>query len=421
MWWLMFPFKSMNSARLLFVFAMTAEIVAFPIRLTSAEPSSLESLQRDIHELVNMIKPSVVTVSAKIDYSIEGTDRDSPLLGSKKDKVNSIIVMTNIGSGIVFDSTHVMTSALIVQGSKSITIILEDGSEHVGTQVGIDTLTGVAVIKVDDKKLDPVAISGVDQLNSGCLVLIIGNSLGISPSVTLGMVNCIRSDGMIQLSANIAAGNAGGAVFNVKGGFGGILTALISPVAGEFQSGSTFIGDEGALAYPAHTISQRVENIIKHRITTEGWIGVSAGDWPGRRGWIHINSVKSGSPAQAAGLRMGDIILGVNEKKFSNAFELANFVKTQPPGETIKVEVLRGYQTHSLLVGIGEQPKQDQSGYAFQLPGNATALSPTSFGAVRLETKGRGAGSSQLNDEFLLMRMRSIEQELSVLRAMLLK
>lgn len=396
-------------------------MAAFPVKVIPAELSVLESLQREIHDLVNRIKPSVVTVSAKMEYSVEGANRNSLLKESDADKIDGVVVMTNIGSGIVFDSTHVITSALIVQGSKSITITLADGSEHVGTQVGIDTLTGVAVIRVDDQKLDPVAVSNADGLGSGCLLLVIGNSLGISHSVALGMVNCIRSDGMIQLSANIAAGNAGGAIFNVKGGFAGILTALISPAADEFQSGSTFISDEGALAYPAHTIAQRVESIIKNRITTEGWIGVSAGDWPGRQGWIHINSVKPGSPAQRAGLKMGDIIMSVNEKKFSAALELANFVKTQQPGETIKVEVLRGYQTQSFLVGIGEQAKQSQVRYAVPALDDGVSFTPTLFGKVKVEAKGRGAAASRLNDEFLLMRIRSIEQELSVLRSMLAK
>jgi len=417
----MLSFKSISNARLLRAFAILAIIAVMPTGLQSAESSSLESLQRNIHELVNRIKPSVVTVSAMMDYSVGSTGQDSPLLGSKNEKADGTILMTNIGSGIVYDSTHVITSAMIVQGSKNIVITLADGSEHVGKQVGIDTLTGVAVVSVEDTKLEPVAFMNVQHLDSGCLVLIIGNSLGISHSVTLGMVNCIRSDGMIQLSANIAAGNAGGAIFNVKGGFGGILTALISPIAGESQSGSSFIGDEGALAYPAHTIAQRVDSIIKNRVTTEGWIGVSAGDWPGRQGWIHINSVKTGGPAQVAGLRMGDIILSVNDKKFGDALELANFVKTQTPGETIKVEVLRGYQTQSLKLAIGAQPRQLQGSYALRFSESNAPLSPTVFGTVKMESKGQSVAAAQLNNEFLLMRIRSIEQELSVLRSMLMK
>jgi S1-C subfamily serine protease len=414
-------FKKIGKSYLLYSLTIIFSLTAFPPSLWSSETVTLESLQHDIYQLVEKVKPSVVTVSAKFRYTRPEAPPGSPLRGSIEGDENDSIVMTNIGSGIVLDSTHIITSALIVQGSQKITISCSDGSECSGTEVGIDTLTGVAVLQIAKKKLKPVILGHDDYLKSGYLVIIMGNSLGISPAVSLGVVNCIRSDGMIQLAGYMAAGNAGGAIFNADGTFAGLLTALISPGMDEIRSGSSLIGEEGALAYPAREIARRANNIIADRANPEGWIGVTADEWPGRRGWVHVNMVKAGSPAQKAGLRMGDIIIAANEKKFNNGQELANYIKNQGPEKDIKFDVLRGDQTHSFKVRTTERSESSLIPPIFRPNIHSTSLSPTNYGAIKVEFTNPNVRTSPIDEEFLLMRIQSIEQELEVLRAMLQK
>jgi len=379
----------------------------------ASSPKILSELEKEIIVLVHQVEPFVVTVSAKFDYNL--IDNESAFLGLKPDKKESIpIEMENVGSGVIIDANHIVTLGSIVIGSKDINVQTMKGETFPGTLIGLDDEYGLAVIKVENLSMSPVKEGDSDRLESGCLVLIIGNSLGVTPAVSLGVVNAIRSDGAIQLSTNVAAGSVGGPVFDVSGNLVGILGARISETTNNIIFRSPFIGNEGALAYPYNKIKEKVAAFINPDAQPGGWIGVSAENWPGNRGWVHISDVKENSPAHEYGLKMGDILFSIEGQNIESAYQLARSIRQHKPGESIRFGILRGNEKREINVVVGQA---EEPSFASEASA-AFSKRPANIGAIQVQGAQQGH-SSQLDQEFLLMRIRTMEREIQTLRTMI--
>ena len=318
----------------------------------------LESLEKDIAKLIDSSKISVVTVASRFSHEISLETESGILSFLKSEAPKQSLSYINIGSGIVFDeSGHILTRSSIVAGAESNLVTFSNGEESPAIFVGHDPETGFAVLKVQTEYLTPARLGDSNNIVPGAWNLMIGNSLGVYPSVVFGSINGIRNDGMIQISANLNPGNNGSPILNTKGEVVGLVAGQMS--TRENLTDSFLDSDLHAtiLAYPINWIKKIAEDIIQHGYVRHGWLGVIGEP----EGWkAKIREIKKNSPAQQAGLVEGDVVVKFSDKNVNSISELARLVKYTPPGETVPVEYLRGEQTMYSNVKIGEWQTHDK-------------------------------------------------------------
>ncbi|MEU6035238.1 trypsin-like peptidase domain-containing protein [Actinomadura sp. NPDC047616] len=262
-----------------------------------------------------------------------------------------------LGSGVVFDGHgNIVTNAHVVAGAQKIEVIAASGSRPLpATLVGEYASDDLAVVRVDGAGLRPAAFGDSAKLRTGQIVLAMGNPLGLSGSVTNGIVSALgrtvttRREGAfpgativnaIQTSAPINPGNSGGALVTLNGEVIGIPTAAAS----DPQIGGTAVGI--GFATPSGTVRSIVPQLIKEgRVRRSGRaaLGVTIqtiinGDDPQQTA-VGVVEVTPGGPAQKAGIRPGDLILAVNGASTPNISVLAEVLATLHPGDTVPVRV----------------------------------------------------------------------------------
>ncbi|MEO6299665.1 MAG: Do family serine endopeptidase, partial [Paracoccaceae bacterium] len=299
-------------------------------------------------------------------------------------------IMRALGSGFLISASgEIVTNNHVVDGASSIKVRLQDGREFKAHVVGSDKLTDVALIKLDKAKDMPfAAFPPTDTLRVGDAVVAIGNPFGLGGSVTSGIVSAVGRDinsgpydNFIQTDAAINKGNSGGPLFNTAGEVVGMNTAIYSP-----SGGSVGIG----FAVPAKTIENVVAQLRDKGSVARGWLGVAIQpvtpdlaqalglDTPG--GAV-VASVQPDSPASAAKLQSGDVILAVNGDKVDTIHGLPTLIANIAAGKTADLSVLRDGKTDTMSVTIGKlTPEKLQLASA---PGNDTGSSTdTQLGAT---------------------------------------
>lgn len=270
--------------------------------------------------------------------------------------------MTSMGSGFVIDpSGIIVTNNHVVEGAELIEVHFSDDTILKAELVGRDPKTDVAVIRVKpEKPLPTVAFGDSDKLRVGEWVLAIGNPFGLGGSVSLGIVsarnrdiNAGPYDDFIQTDAAINKGNSGGPLFNLKGEVMGINTAIFSP-----SGGSVGIG----FSVPANTVKNVISQLIQYGETRRGWLGVKIQsvtddiaeslnlDTP--RGALVADVTPTG-PAEAAGIKPGDVIMEFNGRAITSMRDLPKIVAETPIGEKVPVKVLRKGEELSLTAEVG--------------------------------------------------------------------
>ena len=254
-----------------------------------------------------------------------------------------------LGSGFVIDEKGiVITNNHVIQGAEDIYIRLDDGREYKAKVIGADPLSDIAVLKIDSKeKFIPVKFGDSDKARIGDWVIAIGNPLGLSGTVTSGIVSARNRDiGMnryedfIQTDASINVGNSGGPLFNMDGDVIGINTAIFG------RGGSIGIG----FAIPSNGAKKVIEQLIKFGETKRGWLGVriqtvskeiaDAEKLDRPRGAL-VASVSENSPSDKAGIKAGDIILEFDGKLINTMNELPRIVAETEVGKKVNVKVWR--------------------------------------------------------------------------------
>ena len=254
-----------------------------------------------------------------------------------------------LGSGFVIDEKGiVITNNHVIQGAEDIYIRLDDGREYKAKVIGADPLSDIAVLKIDSKeKFIPVKFGDSDKARIGDWVIAIGNTLGLSGTVTSGIISARNRDiGMnryedfIQTDASINVGNSGGPLFNMDGDVIGINTAIFG------RGGSIGIG----FAIPSNGAKKVIEQLIKFGETKRGWLGVriqtvskeiaDAEKLDRPRGAL-VASVAENSPSDKAGIKAGDIILEFDGKLINTMNELPRIVAEKEVGKKVNVKVWR--------------------------------------------------------------------------------
>ena len=307
----------------------------------------------------------------------------------------------SLGSGVIVDSARglLLTNHHVVQGAASITVTLQDGRRQRATVVGTDPESDVAVLRIPSEGLVGLTSADSAALRVGDFVVAIGNPFGLGQTVTSGIVSALGRRGLgiegyedfIQTDASINVGNSGGALVNLRGELVGINTAILAP-----NGGSVGIG----FAIPSNMALAIMEDLVAHGRVRRGLLGINTQDLTPRlaeafglatsRGAI-IRGVQEGSPADRAGLRRGDVIIGVNGREIENSSNLGNAIGLLRAGSEIELKVLRDGRSRTVRAELTDRQGQTAPGSTFHPRLDGTLLAESivrrpdgaAFGGVR--------------------------------------
>jgi len=269
---------------------------------------------------------------------------------------------TSLGSGVVIDKSGlILTNNHVIKDADEITVRFSNKREAKGKVVGTDGKTDLAVIRVAAKEELPVARLGdSDALRVGEWAIAIGNPFALGHTLTVGVVSATgRSEvgiaayeNFIQTDASINPGNSGGPLLNVRGEVIGINTAIVASGQG--------IG----FAIPINMARKVMDDLVKKGKVTRGWLGVGiqplspelAKSFGVSGEGVLINQVMPKSPAEAAGLRVGDLILSIDGKRIKDPRELQRIIADADIGKTMEVQILREKEKRTLKAQVGEMP-----------------------------------------------------------------
>jgi Do/DeqQ family serine protease len=271
----------------------------------------------------------------------------------------------SLGSGVIVDEAgHIVTNHHVIANADSISVQLEDGRVAEAHIVGRDPDTDLAVLKINLSPL-PVAVFGrSDQLKVGDVVLAIGNPIGLTHTVTHGIVSATSRqqlgiaplEDFIQTDAPINFGNSGGALVDSSGALIGINTAIVAKN----------LGVEGiGFAIPVNMVRGVLSDIIAHGRVIRGWIGILPEDITDEQaaqlglaqGGVLIANLYVGSPAQEAGLQPGDLIQAIGGTDLHSAQDALARIAAEKPGATLSIKVLRGRRTVEVKAHVSERPR----------------------------------------------------------------
>ncbi len=275
--------------------------------------------------------------------------------------------VSNLGSGVIVSPNgYILTNQHVVEAADQIEVALTNGQTLPAKVVGADPETDLAVLKIDADNLPAITFAQADSLQVGDWVLAVGNPFGVGQTVTAGIVSALGRthlgintfENFIQTDAAINPGNSGGALVDSAGHLVGVNSAIYSRTGG-----SQGIG----FAIPVSIARQVMEQIIKSGSVTRGWVGIEVQDMTPelaesfsleKAEGALIAGVLKGGPADAGGVRPGDILLAVNGSKVSDSASLLNLIAALKPGDVTKLTVARKQQSLELKIQVGRRPLQ---------------------------------------------------------------
>ena len=277
----------------------------------------------------------------------------------------------SVGSGVIYSADGwIVTNRHVVEGATTMTVHLEDGRDFPGRVYGIDTLTDLAIVKVEATGLTAATLGRSSAIQVGQTAIAIGSPLGVyTNSVTAGIISAIgreittesgRLDGLLQTDAAINPGNSGGALVDSSGAVIGINTAISTEGAG--------IG----FAIPIDIARPIMEQALAGIELSRPWIGIRYVALNRRTAaennltlfqgaWISggtESGIVPGSPAEAAGLADGDIVTKVQGMLIDELHPLQDLLVQYSPGTVIVLDVLRAGATVQISVTLGIRPNQ---------------------------------------------------------------
>ncbi len=285
---------------------------------------------------------------------------------------------TSLGSGVIIDGKRgfILTNAHVIERSGNIKVVLEDEREFEAKIVGADPDSDLAVLQIDSpNRLPSIEMGSSDDLMIGETVIAIGNPFGFSHTVTTGVISAVNRSirtedreylDFIQIDASINPGNSGGPLLNINGDLIGINTAIYAKAQG--------IG----FAIPINKAKKIISDLIQFGEVIQTWIGVSVQNLdkklagylkvPGKKG-VMVRALEPDSPASNAGLKEGDIILAIGNKKIASVQEYWSVKKTYAAGDTLKAQIWRNGKTETVRIKSRVFPMEMAEDLAFRLMG----------------------------------------------------
>ncbi|GAA4738917.1 trypsin-like peptidase domain-containing protein [Gordonia alkaliphila] len=275
------------------------------------------------------------------------------------------------GSGVVLESDGtILTNAHVIlaggdKPAENVLVSYSDGSRAKATVVGVDVTSDIAVIKADSSGLTPITLGASDNLSVGQDVIAIGSPLGLEGTVTTGIISALNrpvttggADGSIesvinaiQTDAAINPGNSGGALVNSSGALIGINTAIATVGGGQGEVGSIGLG----FAIPIDQAMRVAKQLMAGQKVTRANLGVNVRPGPdATQPGALVQSVVANGPAAEARIPEGALITAVNDTKIVSSEALVASIRSQVPGETVKITYTHQGREQTVTVKLGE-------------------------------------------------------------------
>ncbi|MCL1077448.1 DegQ family serine endoprotease [Parashewanella spongiae] len=345
-----------------------AALTLAPVVSHAAMPVAIDGQQMpSLAPMLEQITPAVVSVNVS---GVQVSKRQLPdafryFFGpnAPKEQVQER-PFRGLGSGVIIDAKkgYIVTNHHVINNADDITIGLTDGREVPAKLIGSDSEADIALLQIKADNLSEIKSSDSDDLRVGDFSVAIGNPFGLGQTVTSGIVSALGRSGLgiemlenfIQTDAAINSGNSGGALVNLRGELIGINTAIVAPSGGNVGIG---------FAIPANMVHNLVDQIIEHGEVRRGILGVmgrnldadlAKGFGLDTRHGTFVNEVQPDSAADKAGIKAGDIIVSVNERKIKSFEELRAKVASLGAGAKVTLGLIHDGDEKTVDVILGE-------------------------------------------------------------------
>lgn len=314
-----------------------------------------------------MVTPAVVHVKSQITVSNSGGGQRDPLQeffgmppgGGRQGGRQGM----SSGSGVIISADgYIVTNNHVVEGADKVEISLENNKRFTATVVGTDPSTDLALLKIEGENFPFISFGDSDSTLVGEWVLAVGNPFDLNSTVTAGIIsakarnigilrgveNNLQIESFLQTDAVVNPGNSGGALVNLAGELIGINTAIASNTG-------TFAGY--SFAVPSTLVKKVMDDLMNYGTVQRGLLGVNIQnvspelgeflkkDFPVEQG-VYVGGVNDNSGGKEAGLKEGDIIIGVDGKTVTNVANLQELVARKRPGDQVVVQYIREGKTY---------------------------------------------------------------------------
>jgi putative serine protease PepD len=319
-----------------------SKTVVQQVTVPSTQPASDQSSISSVTDVYNSASKGVVEISVS-------SSSTGPFGESRKEQAQ--------GSGFVYDTAgHVITNEHVVDGAESVSVRFWNGATYKATVVGTDPSTDLAVVKVDapSSVLHPLTLGDSGKVQIGQNVVAIGSPFGLEGTITAGIVSALHRDitapnnytitDSIQTDAAINHGNSGGPLLD--------LTGKVIGVTAQIESDS---GDNAGVGFaiPSNTVRSIASQLISGGNVKHAYLGVAIRD---ASGGVALTEIRSGTPAERAGLQTGDVITRIDGRAVTNASQLSSAIDAKQPGNKVTLTYKRNGQTKTVTVTLGERP-----------------------------------------------------------------
>ena len=333
--------------------------------------------QNPIADAASDVGPSVVSIYTKAVREVNnpfGGMFGMPVPGFPKNQI-----VNGAGSGVIISNDgYILTNNHVVSGARDINVSLADGRSFKAKLIGKATRQDIAVIKIDASSLPAARLGNSDAVRVGDWAIAVGNPLGtLENTVTVGVISATKRKDMaaegavlqdaIQTDAAINPGNSGGALANINGEVIGINTMIASTNPGQ-SAGNIGIG----FAIPINAAKEVAARLVKDGNIVYPFLGVSVGDLTGDYGvWFEqhgykggkgafISQITPGSPAAAAGLMQGDVIMEIENQKIGSKSDVVKTIQKFKVGKVIRLNIWRNGETMLIMAKLAPMPEGAQ-------------------------------------------------------------
>jgi serine protease Do len=328
--------------------------------------AAVQYIPASFKNIAEKVRPSVVNISTVSIIRVSGDSMYDPFFNDELYRrffgaPQRQLKRQSLGSGfIVSRDGYILTNNHVVDKADEITVKLYNQQEYKAKVIGTDKDTDLAVIKINADNLTPIFMGDSDKIDVGDWVLAVGSPFGLEQTVTQGIISAKGRiigegpyDDFLQTDAAINPGNSGGPLINMNGEVIGINTAI----------SSTSGGYEGVgFAMPINMAKKTYNDIIKSGRVIRGWLGVGiqeitpalAKHFKAKAG-VLISQVYVGGPADAGGLKRGDVVVSIDSKPVTKYRELQSIIADEEVGKTVVITVIRNGKEETHNVKIAER------------------------------------------------------------------
>lgn len=331
--------------------------------------------------MLQKILPAVVNIRAQIRITDLAT-----LSKMQQQQKDGVIPdkFVSVGSGVIVDADkgYILTNAHVIDEAETVTVTLGDGHHYTAKIIGADKASDIALLQIQAKNLTALSMGNSNDSKVGDVVAAIGNPFGLSQTVTSGIVSALgrttlgieNYENFIQTDAPINPGNSGGALVNMQGQLIGINTAILAP-----DRGSIGIG----FAIPSNMAKSVMQQLIEYGNVRRGMLGIAAQDiTPDLASAFNLSSASGAvvaqvipnSPAEKAGLQVGDIITAVSDTPVKNANDVVNAVGFMRVNSKADISILRHNKKMDITVVLTDPKRRVQTGIEMDPFFNGVAL-----------------------------------------------